>query len=125
MKRLILSFVLLLALAGCFLFPSFPDNDPLTSGLSSLYASFQIVGADRDAQGLIVIKWVITDPDTSVDGGPATAIAYGIAYLTARDYHGMKPVEVTEYAFRVAVLCINSPLEDKPCKIQGSEPAPQ
>lgn len=124
MKRLLLVCLLALAIGGCYLFASFPNNDPLTEGLGTLYRGFKIVSAEKnDTHGLAVIKWAIVDPDTP-DGCVSPVIANGIVFMPYATFLGQSLKETTEAAFREAVFCINSPKEDKPCKIQ-SAPEPE
>lgn len=126
MKRLLILCILALAIGGCYLFASFPDNDPLTEGLGTLYRGFKIVSAEKDdSHGLAVIKWAIVDPDTP-DGCVSPVIANGIVFMPYATFLGQSLKETTEATFREAVFCINSPKEGKPCKILGvSPPEPQ
>ncbi len=125
MKRLLLLCLLCLLVGGCFLWQSFPDNDPLTAGFGTLFKGFQIVGVKLDtAQAVAEVRWAIADPETGQDGGTADVIAYGITYLPLGEFSAQKYNDTVEYVFRDAVKCINNPDEVKPCKIPQSEPEP-
>ncbi len=118
MKRLAIVLLFALLLGGCFLWQSFPDNDPLTAGLGKLYEGFRITSAEKDeAHGVVVIKWAIVDTDVP-DGSEPPAIAWGVVYLPYVTFVAQKYQETVEAAFREAVFCINRPEEEKPCKTQ-------
>ena len=110
MTRLPAVFVLAFALGGCFLFPSFPDNDPLTEGLHYLWERFALTSVVQVSvqDENVTLKWAITDN--------GVVLADGVALIPLREFAKQTYEKTRQYAFREAVKCINHQEETKPCK---------